>query len=157
MKLPRRLYRYLDLPPGDRRMFRHAWLLLLRYRLLLMVSSREQVGRRVAKAMSPAAPGRVSDAGRAEHGMVIAHQAARNHLLSMNCLVRAFAGRELLARDGIETRLRIGVRREDTGALKAHAWLEAGGEVVGDTGDVASRFVPFDDPSQMAAVPRRWD
>ena len=49
----------------------------------------------------------------------------------MTCLVQALAAHTLLRRRGCHPALRIGVAgRTDAGALKAHAWLECGGEIV---------------------------
>lgn len=48
------------------------------------------------------------------------------------CLVRALALERLLRRRGFEgAEVRIGVRRQD-GGFSAHAWVECGGEIVGD-------------------------
>lgn len=59
------------------------------------------------------------------------------------CLPRSLVTSTLLAREGIETVLRIGVRR-DGGILKAHAWVEHLGFPLGDPEDVAATFAPFD-------------
>jgi hypothetical protein len=51
------------------------------------------------------------------------------------CLVRAFAGRVLLARAGRRSGLRLGVARRGAADIAAHAWLECeDGTVVGDRG-----------------------
>jgi hypothetical protein len=44
---------------------------------------------------------------------------------SKNCLNRALTAKVLLARQGLSTHLRIGVRRGPAGELLAHAWVEA--------------------------------
>jgi hypothetical protein len=46
------------------------------------------------------------------------------------CLVQAMVVRGMLARAGVATDLRIGVRKDIEGTLKAHAWLERHGEVI---------------------------
>lgn len=46
-----------------------------------------------------------------------------------NCLVRAIAGRLMLARRRIPSTLSFGVNA-DTGQIQAHAWLQAGGTVI---------------------------
>jgi hypothetical protein len=46
------------------------------------------------------------------------------------CLPQALAARLLLARFGVSTDFRIGVQRAQTDELRAHAWLEHGGEVL---------------------------
>ena len=45
------------------------------------------------------------------------------------CLVRALAGRLMLTRRGVPSVLCLGVAK-DTGAIRAHAWLVAGGGTV---------------------------
>ena len=155
--MPRRglMRRFLDLPPHDRRIFLRAWRLLLKYRLWLAISSRERIARYVARAMaSPADPAAADD--RAGHWLALANRAARHHVIRSNCLVRGLAGRELLSGLGVGSRLKIGVARGDRAGLNAHAWLESGGRVVGDSPDIASRFVVFDDPRRLPGDPRRW-
>lgn len=65
--------------------------------------------------------------------------ASRHHLWPMACLPRSLALQALLRRHGIETDLRIGVRRE-AGGLRAHAWIEQAGSPVGEPADVELRF-----------------
>ncbi len=55
--------------------------------------------------------------------------AARHHLYSMTCLRRSLTLQWLLSRNGLETRLEFGVRRQE-GKLQAHAWLEYQGQVI---------------------------
>jgi hypothetical protein len=49
----------------------------------------------------------------------------------------------LLGRHGIETDLRIGVRRA-LGQFEAHAWVELDGIALNDSNDVGQRYSPFD-------------
>jgi hypothetical protein len=53
----------------------------------------------------------------------------------------------LLRRRGIEADVRIGVRYDTEGAIKAHAWLEWNGEVLNDAADVARHYLPFNRPA----------
>ncbi len=52
--------------------------------------------------------------------------AARYHLYPMQCLRRALVLRRLLARRGVQSEIRFGVRKEG-GRLIAHAWVERDG------------------------------
>ena len=70
--------------------------------------------------------------------------AARYGPFPAACLAESLTLRWLLRRQGIESRLRIGVRTE-AGCLEAHAWVEHCRLVLNDTADVHQRFVPFDD------------
>jgi hypothetical protein len=58
------------------------------------------------------------------------------------CLSRSLALKWLLARQGIQTVVRLGGAISD-GQFEAHAWLELDGAVLGSPADVASRFVMF--------------
>ena len=59
-----------------------------------------------------------------------------------NCLTQSLAVWWLLSRHGIDSELRIGVRKE-ANQIKAHAWVECQGHVLNDTADNYSRFSPF--------------
>jgi len=51
----------------------------------------------------------------------------------------------MLARRGIASRLRIGVRKESNGAggIVAHAWVEVDGVALGEPEAIAERFLPL--------------
>ena len=46
------------------------------------------------------------------------------------CLPNAIAAKAMLARRGISSTIHLGVGRHTDGALRAHAWLEAGGTIL---------------------------
>jgi hypothetical protein len=73
--------------------------------------------------------------------------ACRRHPLRSNCLPRTIVLWSLLRRRGIDADVRIGVRRDTEGAVKAHAWLEWNGEVLNDAADVATQYPPFNAPA----------
>jgi hypothetical protein len=56
--------------------------------------------------------------------------AGRRLLPAGPCLSQAIVADMLLRRRGFDSQLRIGVAREESGALRAHAWVESDGEVV---------------------------
>jgi hypothetical protein len=57
------------------------------------------------------------------------------------CLTQALALHILLRREGLQSRIRIGVRK-DAGHFEAHAWVESQDRVViGDSG--LSRYIPM--------------
>ena len=76
--------------------------------------------------------------------------AARRGPWPANCLQRSTVLWWLLRRRGVETDLRIGVRRRpgSTGgeSLLFHAWVEHDGLVLNDAPDIRSRFATFDRP-----------
>ena len=58
------------------------------------------------------------------------------------CLTQALAATLLLVRHGHAATLRVGVAKNDDGTLRAHAWLESGGQaILGEP--AAGAFVPF--------------
>ena len=70
-------------------------------------------------------------------GLILALKAAVdharwNHLSPMTCLRRSLSLQKMLARRGIVTELKIGVRKEK-GVFDAHAWLEYQGEPLGES------------------------
>jgi hypothetical protein len=88
--------------------------------------------------------------GRATARLVEA--AARRGPYRASCLPRSLALWWLLRRQGIESDLRIGVRKE-AGLFEAHAWVELRGLVLNDSGDVGERFAAFDRAILPAARP----
>jgi hypothetical protein len=59
-----------------------------------------------------------------------------------SCLTQALAAEVLLSRAGHTPRLRIGLRRDGSGALCAHAWIENMGQVVLGN-EERERFTPL--------------
>lgn len=60
-----------------------------------------------------------------------------------NCLKKSLVLWALLRHQGIDSELRIGIRR-DGGPFEAHAWIEYQGYVLNDSSDVHQRFAMFD-------------
>jgi hypothetical protein len=71
------------------------------------------------------------------------HLAARFGPYRPACLVRSLALQRLLRRSGIESQLRIGIRKHEA-TLDAHAWVEHEGRVLLEAPGVASEYLPFD-------------
>jgi hypothetical protein len=71
------------------------------------------------------------------------NRAATYGLFRPLCLARSMALRRLLTEDGIEgASIRVGVQVR-RGRFVAHAWVEYGGEVVGDDPATVSRYAPL--------------
>lgn len=69
------------------------------------------------------------------------NRAAAFGLFRPRCLVRSRALRRMLDREGITgAQVRVGVQLSQ-GRFRAHAWVEYGGEVVGDDPKVVAQFV----------------
>ena len=71
------------------------------------------------------------------------HLAARFGPYRPGCLVRSLALQRLLRRSGIESRLRIGIRKQDA-TLDAHAWVEHEGRALLEAPGVCLEYLPFD-------------
>ena len=62
------------------------------------------------------------------------------------CLGRAIALHRLLERRGLTgSRVRVGVRRDLAKGLAAHAWVEYGGEVLGDDAERVAEYADLAD------------
>ncbi len=65
------------------------------------------------------------------------------------CLVQSLAGRVIFAREGYETKLKIGVVKEDGSDLQSHAWLLCQNDVVlGQLGDLEKFSIICDSPGE---------
>jgi hypothetical protein len=97
--------------------------------------------------LAPIRPGLNKDAATIiEEGRVVARlvdAAARHGLYRATCLPRSLALWCLLRRCGIDSNLRIGVRKE-AGDIQAHAWVEYRGTVLNDGATVSERYAAFD-------------
>lgn len=97
----------------------------------------------------PATPPGVVDA--LERMAVAVRRASDYGVFAPTCLVRALALEELARREGApEAVVRVGVRQTG-GAFEAHAWLELGDRVVGDTRENVDRFTVLEDFSGLPA------
>lgn len=61
-----------------------------------------------------------------------------------NCLQRSVVLCWFMQRRGLPGDLRIGVRKDERGALDFHAWVEHDGKVVNDRRDVVVRYAVFE-------------
>ena len=94
------------------------------------------------------AESRIQDA-RATARMV--RVAAWHGLYRAKCLPQSLTLWWLLRRQGIESDLRFGARKEGS-RLEAHAWVEFGGIPLNESSDLYHRFSPFEN----SAIPAEW-
>jgi hypothetical protein len=114
-----------------------AWLGLFFFWILLRLRSAESIG---IPSRAPVSDSFVDGAffeARRLHRLV--ELASRLHPRAMTCLPRALVLRWMLARRGIPADLQVGVQKFDTG-MQAHAWIELGGQPVGESPDLLQRF-----------------
>lgn len=79
--------------------------------------------------------------------------AARRGLVRPACLARSMALWWMLRRAGIDSDLRIGVRKVASAVgIEAHAWIERAGVVLNDSPAVKARYVAFN--TGPAELPR---
>lgn len=124
-----RLRKFLSLSPSDRYLLAHALVVVMVVRLSLWIFPfrrlRNVVEQSLAGTPRPAVP-----ATRSANQIVWSVAAVSRLVPRATCLTQALAAHVLLARQGYSSRVRVGVGRARQGELKAHAWLEHGGEVV---------------------------
>jgi len=104
---------FLALPSGDRRLLLRALVTLAGVRLALRVLPVDRLRRPLGRARPHARP--------AER-IAWAVRAASRRLPGTTCLASALATQRLLAREGHDCQLTIGVARSERG-LSAHAWV----------------------------------
>jgi hypothetical protein len=72
--------------------------------------------------------------------------------LGTTCLTTALVAQALLQRHGCQAKLRIGVRRDLSGAFTAHAWLEREGIViVGGPAEMVAAYAPLPEMEHLIA------
>jgi Transglutaminase-like superfamily len=129
------------LPGADRVLLVQALVSITIARLGLLVLPLATV-RRIVRAITRAASRLPMENRRALDRIIWAVAAAGKRApIGTTCLASALAGQALLDRHGYSTLLRIGVKRNETGAFAAHAWLEHEGKViVGGSTDIIGTY-----------------
>lgn len=137
----------VTLPAGDRSAFASAWWALLSCRLRLRfpraLAARPLLADELRReAQTP------RRAGSLPRGRLVSlfNRAVRHQILAVPCLPRALALKRFLRRYGVDSRLRIGMKKEEQG-LVGHAWLECEGRVLNDRDELIQTFVPFRNPA----------
>jgi len=103
-----------------------------------------ETGRLVSPRSHPGEPGHIQ-LPQARALALAVRRAAVFGLFRPTCLVQSMALVRILERDGLYGgRIRIGVR-ERAGEVQAHAWVEYGGEVIGDFGEHVATFTELTD------------
>ena len=132
--------RFFSLSGADRRLLVEAWWRLVAAAIRLRFAPERAVATALADSRPHPPRGGVPIA--AEDVALAVSRAAAHHLRAMTCLPRSLALRTMLARRGISSRLRIGVRKE-SGTVAAHAWIEVDGRPVGEPAAIEERFLPL--------------
>jgi hypothetical protein len=78
------------------------------------------------------------------------HAADRHGVVRPSCLAKSLTLWWLLGRQGIASRLRIGIRKEN-GKLEAHAWVEREGTALNEPEEPHRHYAAFD--QELASLP----
>jgi hypothetical protein len=125
-----RLRKFIKLPRPDRRLLVSAIVALIKARLTVAFVP-------LRKILQPVAPhsGAISSDSDLARITWAVDAASRIVPTARNCLVRAIAGRELLARGGVSSQLRLGIVKSSRDRLSGHSWLECGGRIITGEGE----------------------
>ena len=143
----RKIRRFVSLTSRERQLFLHALALLSVIRLGLERLSFQNLRRWLARLplnRRQSAPPVTSAPPETIATIVWAVEAAsRLQPRGVKCLARALATQHLLALNGYVAHLRIGVTKEASGNLEAHAWVEYQGKVIIGGLQHLSAFTPL--------------
>ncbi len=154
-RLSREIVRYRKVGPKIRALGWRDWKDLMRAQVVLLRAQREMrslaTGDLVREGVAPVDATAIDRADDARRIALSINRAAEYGLFRPKCLVRSRALRLLLDRAGVSGALvRVGVRLSG-GRFLAHAWVEYGGQVVGDDPSYVARFHPITE-LQVAAL-----
>lgn len=135
-----KLVKVWRLPGAQKRLLIEAWWRLLVVAIALRLLPFQRVRAWAARVDTIGSRRPAVSADRAAWLIAVA---GRHHPLPIRCLERAVALQWLLARHGLATQLRIGVRRESA-PLQAHAWLENDGRPIPDAGLGNTGYEPLE-------------
>jgi hypothetical protein len=124
------LRKFVQLPAPDRRLLILAFIALVKARIEVSFLPLRQLLRPVAPNIKYVSPN--TDAGKV--GWAV-ETMSRFVPLTGNCLVRAIAGRAILARCGVRAQIRLGITKETPASLSRHAWLECGDRIITGEGE----------------------
>jgi hypothetical protein len=127
--LARRSRQLTTIHPGVRELLLRAALMVGTVRLALWLLPARAVMKATLRLQSPPSAARGLAAPSPET-IAWAVRVVARRIPYASCLTQALSTQALLARDGCESDLRIGVGRDPNGSVCAHAWLELQGRVI---------------------------
>jgi hypothetical protein len=139
--------RYRKAVPKLRGLGWRDWKDLVRAQLALSRAQQDMrtlpTGEMVRDMSSPTETSKVDRIDDARRIALAVNRAAAFGLFRPKCLVKSRALRRMLDDAGIDgATVRVGVRLQE-GRFAAHAWVECGGQVVGDDPDAVAQYVPM--------------
>jgi hypothetical protein len=126
----RKLHRASRLSCKEWGLFFQAWGWLLFFDLGLRIS-RFPTLKAYASRTHPSNPRNQAANQRIAALRLAVDRARSHHIYRMTCLRRSLALQKMLTSGGIESQLKIGVRKNN-GDFQAHAWIEYQGEPIGE-------------------------
>ena len=125
----RRLFKFLSLPTHKKILLIKVAFLLMIMKLIVFLFPFKLV-KRIIESLSAVKPlaGQSTDKLQAIKWAI---DAASNYIpFTKTCLIKSLALHILLVRNGFESTLNIGVTKDESKKLNAHAWIESDGEVL---------------------------
>ena len=138
-----RITKFRRLSSWERRVFLRALFMLPLSALGLRALGLRRIQAILSRASRPDGRATADERSRMEQVARLVAAAARHGVYRASCLPRSLALQRLLREAGISSELRLGVRKV-SGRLEAHAWLERGGEPLGEAAEVREHFAAFD-------------
>ena len=142
--LQHKALRWTSLSGHERGIFSRAFILLPLVTISLKTigfrRTQAWLALKTFRAFAPPVEQTRSEVWRTTH---LVRSARKWQILHGTCLSHSLVLWRLLRRQGIDSDIRIGVRRGTSGGVEAHAWIEWNGEVLNDCADVAARYIPF--------------
>jgi hypothetical protein len=128
----------------QRRLFWRALLYLKLAGLLLHFFRYQDLYARL-KALAPLERPAVVEPSllKAAETAAVVEMAARRRLANATCLRQSLVLWYLLRRQGIDSELRLGVRKRG-GEVQGHAWVEIDGSVINDDLQIIQQYTPMD-------------
>lgn len=146
-RLRREIRRYRRSVPKLRSMRWKDWEDLVHAQVVLVRAQREMkllpTGEMVQDEATPKGFAKGDRQDDARRIALAVNRAAEFGVFRPRCLVKSRALRKMLDQEGIEgAQVRVGVQLLK-GRFRAHAWVEYGGQVVGDDPALVAQFVPM--------------
>lgn len=148
----KRLRTFLELPGAERRVVVQAFFLAVLVQVCLWLLPFGKVNRAFRARIERYAAGEIKEL-LAPSKIVWLVSVACRFVPGARCLTRSMVSQLILARRGVATTLRIGVRKVG-GDLDAHAWLELDGRPLFENPDHLGDFAPFDPSGSWSQLPR---
>jgi len=126
----KRVVKYFHLKPREQIIFAKAYLLVTAIRLGLWILPYKVVRRLIAGIKVKQPKIRIDEDLMVKMVVWAVSTASRFIPKAETCLVHALAAKNLLARYGIKTELRFGVKKDENEELKAHAWVVHKGAII---------------------------